>query len=95
LFRECPLNVAPKEGNPEDRKDKDGFAQPGGKQRQSGRRKQNQVSKDPSTHNKFVILQDQPEDSATIITPKELPVENTSSSKEQEVDWQPQEKKAD
>jgi hypothetical protein len=95
LFRECPLNATPKEGNPEDGKDKDGFAQPRGKRRQAGRWQQNQVSKDPSTRNKFAILKDQPEDPATIITPKELPVNNTSSSKEQEEDRQPQGKKVD
>jgi hypothetical protein len=91
----APSMRPPKEGNPEDGKDKDGFAQPGGKRRQAGRRQQNQVSKDPSTRNKFAILQDQPEDPATNITPKELPVDNTSSSKEQEEDRQPQGKKAD
>jgi hypothetical protein len=36
LFRECPLNTAHKEGNPESGKDKDDFAQPAGKRRQGG-----------------------------------------------------------
>jgi hypothetical protein len=36
LFKECPLNAAHKEGNPEGSKDKYGFAQPAGKRRQGG-----------------------------------------------------------
>jgi hypothetical protein len=59
LFRECPVNNAQKEGNPEVSKDKDGFVQPAGKRRQGVRRQPAQVSKDPSTSNKFAILQDQ------------------------------------
>jgi hypothetical protein len=61
LFRECPLNNAPKEGNPDSNKDKDGFTQPTGKRRPGGRRQPAQVSKDPSTSNRFIALQDQPE----------------------------------
>jgi hypothetical protein len=64
LFRECPLNNAPKEGNPDSNKDKDGFTQPTGKRRPGGRRQPAQVSKDPSTSNRFIALQDQPENPA-------------------------------
>jgi hypothetical protein len=59
LFRECPLNNIQKEGNTEGGKDKDGFVQPAGKRRQGARRQPAQVSNDPSTSNKFAILQDQ------------------------------------
>jgi hypothetical protein len=61
LFRECPLNMVQKEGNLERGKDKDDFVQPAGKRRQGGRKQPTQVSKDPSTSNKFAILQNQPE----------------------------------
>ena len=62
LFRECPLNVTHKEGNPESDKDKEGFMQQAGRRRQGGRKQPSQVSKDPSTSNKFAILQDHPEE---------------------------------
>jgi hypothetical protein len=61
LFRECPLNMINKDGNPESGKDKEGFVQPAGRRRQGGRKQLTQVSKDPSTNNKFAILQDQSE----------------------------------
>jgi hypothetical protein len=80
LFRECPLNVAHKEGNPEGGKDKDGFAQPAGKRRQGGRKQPAQVSKDPSTSNKYAILQDQPENPSTFINPNELHADNLPQS---------------
>jgi hypothetical protein len=62
LFRECPLNIAHKEGNPEAGKDKEGFTQQPGRRRQGGRRQPAQVTKDPSTSNKYVVLQDNPEE---------------------------------
>jgi hypothetical protein len=80
LFRECPLNAAHKEGNPEGRKDKDDFSQPAGKRRQGGRKKPTQVSKDPSTSNKYAILQDQPENPSTLINPNELHADNPPHS---------------
>jgi hypothetical protein len=83
LFRECPLNAAHKEGNPEGGKDKDDFAQPAGKRRQGGRKKPAQVSKDPSTSNKYEILQDQPENPSTLINPNELHVDNPPQSMSQ------------
>ena len=61
LFREFPLNQINKEGNPEGRKDNEGFTQQAGKRRQGGRRTATQVNKDPSTSNKFAILQDTPD----------------------------------
>jgi len=61
LFRECPLNQINKEGNPEGRKDNEGFTQQAGKRRQGERRTATQVNKDPSTSNKFAILQDTPD----------------------------------
>jgi hypothetical protein len=81
LFRECPLNEAPKEGNTENSKDKEGFAPPGGKRRQANRRQPNQVSKDPSTRNKFDALQDQSENPETNTNPPKRPEDFTSSSK--------------
>jgi hypothetical protein len=50
-----------KDGNLERSKDKEGFVQPAGRRRQGGRKQLTQVSKDPSTNNKFAILQDQSE----------------------------------
>jgi hypothetical protein len=81
LFRECPLNEAPKEGNTENSKDKEGFTPPGGKRRQANRRQPNQVSKDPSTRNKFDGLQDQSENPETNTNPPKRPEDFTSSSK--------------
>jgi hypothetical protein len=83
IFSECPLNAAHKEGNPEGGKDKDGFAQPVGKIRQGGRKQPAQVSKDPSTSNKYAILQDQPENPSTLINPNELHVDNPPQSMSQ------------
>jgi len=73
LFRECPLNMPTKEGNPEASKDKDDFIQPAGKRRQGGRKPTAQVSKDPSTSNKFSILQNHTEDTIN----QENPIEPT------------------
>jgi hypothetical protein len=70
LFRECPLNATHKEGNSEADKDKDGFIQASGKRRQGGRKQATQASKDPSTNNKYEILQDQPENPSDPKTPK-------------------------
>jgi hypothetical protein len=81
LFRECPLNEAPKEGNIENSKDKEGFAPPGGKIRQANRRQPNQIRKDPSTRNKFDALQDQSENPAHNNNPPKQPEDFTSSSK--------------
>jgi hypothetical protein len=61
LFRECPLNLINKDGNPDSGKDKEGFVQPAARRRQGGRRQTAQVSKDPPTSNKFAILTDQSE----------------------------------
>jgi hypothetical protein len=73
LFRECPLNTVQKEGNPESGKDKDGFVQPAGKRHQGGRKQPAQVSKDPSTSNKFAILQNQPENPINLANPNAPP----------------------
>jgi hypothetical protein len=72
LFRECPLNATNKEGNSDADKDKDGFAHTPGKRRQGGRKKATQASKDPSTNNKYAVLQDQPENPSD---PKEVQTE--------------------
>ena len=77
LFRECPLNATHKEGNPEVGKDKEGFAQPAGKRRQGGRKKPTQVSKDPSTSNKYAILQDQRENPSVPQNPNDFHTKNT------------------
>ena len=69
LFRECPLNMTHKEGNPESGKDKDGFVQPVGKRGQGGRKQPAQVRKGPSTSNKFAILQNQPANPTTPANP--------------------------
>jgi hypothetical protein len=95
LFRECPLNAAHKEGNPEGGKDKDGFAQPAGKRRQGGRKKPAQVSKDPSTSNKYAILQDQPENPSTLINPNELHADNPPHSMSQGEERSSQGKESD
>jgi hypothetical protein len=79
LFRECLLNVAHKEGNPERGKDKDEFTQPAGKRRQGGRKKPAQVSKDPSTSNQYAILPDQLENPSTLINPNEPHADNPSN----------------
>jgi hypothetical protein len=63
LFRECPLNNAHKEGHPDSAKDKDGFTQQTGRRRQAARRQPAQVTKDPSSSNKYAVLQDNPEES--------------------------------
>jgi hypothetical protein len=78
LFRECPLNNTHKEGNPEIGKNKDGFMTQAGRRRQGSRKQPAQVSKDPSTSNKFTILQDNPGESSNPahITP---PSQNTAS----------------
>jgi hypothetical protein len=68
LFRECPLNAVHKEGAPDTGKDKEGFAQQAGRWRQGTRKQPSQVSKDPSTSNKFALLQDQPENPQNIST---------------------------
>jgi hypothetical protein len=78
LFRECPLNTAPKEGNPDSNKDKDGFMQPTGRRRPAGRKQPAQVSKDPSSSNRFTALQDQPENPANHPPPNEPPPANGS-----------------
>jgi hypothetical protein len=61
LFRDCPLNAIPKDATSTGGKDQDGFIQPAGRKRQGGRKQIPQVNKDPSTSNKFEILQDKPE----------------------------------
>jgi hypothetical protein len=83
LFRECPLNMASKEGNPEAGKDKDEFMQPAGKRRQGGRKPMAQVSKDPSTSNKFSILQNHTEDPINQVNPIEPSPSNVPQSTSQ------------
>ena len=95
VFRECPLNTAHKEGNPKSSKDKDDFAQPAGKRRQGGRKQAAQVSKDPSTSNKFSILQDQPENPTTLINPNEPHLDNRPQSISQGDEPPPQGKESD
>jgi hypothetical protein len=95
LFRECPLNTTHKEGKPENGQDKEGFMQQAGRKRQRSRKQPAQVSKDPSTSNKFAILQDNPEESPnpahinpspqhTASQIKGLEVEQPTKSKESE-----------
>jgi hypothetical protein len=71
-------NTVPKEGNPESGKDKDGFVQPAGKRRQGGRKQPSQVSKDPSTSNKFSMLQNQTENPINPTNPMAPPPSNAS-----------------
>jgi hypothetical protein len=79
-FRDCPLNMVQKEGNPESGKDKDDFVQLAGKKRQGGRKQPDQVSKDPSTSNKFSILQNQPENPINPANPIAPPPGNAPQS---------------
>jgi hypothetical protein len=95
LFRECPLNNAHKEGNPEGRKDKDEFVQLARKRRQGGRKQPAQVSKDPSISNKFAILQDQPENPTTPTNPNVPPPDNGPQSTGQRTKRPPQGKESD
>jgi hypothetical protein len=78
LFRECPLNNPPKEENPANGKDKEGFMHQAGRRRQGGRKQPAQVSKDPSTSNKFAVLQDNPGE-ASNTAPSNQPPPNTAS----------------
>jgi hypothetical protein len=78
--------VVAKEGNPESDKDKDGFVQPPGKMRQGGRKQPAQVSKDPSTSNKFSILQNQPENPINFANPLAPPPSITPQSISQGTD---------
>jgi hypothetical protein len=73
LFRECPLNAVHREEAPDTGKDKDGFAQPAGRRRQGNRKQPAQVCKEPSTSNKYAILQDQPENPLNDATPQPFP----------------------
>jgi hypothetical protein len=95
LFRECPLNTAHKEGNPENGKDKEGFVQPAGRRRQGGRKQPIQVSKDPSTSNKFTILQDQPENPITPANPNVPSLHNEPQTVGQSIERPPQSKEPD
>jgi len=72
LFRDFPLNVAHKEGNSEADKDKDGFILASGKKIQAGRKQVTPTNKDPSTSNKYEILQDQPENPSNPKNPKDF-----------------------
>jgi hypothetical protein len=96
LFRECPLNNMPKEGKPENAQDKEGFTQQAGRRRQGSRKQPAQVSKDPSTSNKYAILQDAPKDTPntahtnpppqhTAFQPKSLEEEQPKKNKESEL----------
>jgi hypothetical protein len=89
LFRECPLNMVHKEGNPDTGKDKEGFVQTAGRRRQGNRKQATQVSKDPSTSNKFAILQDQPENPLTDANPHEPSLHNEPQTESQSIDPTP------
>jgi hypothetical protein len=89
LFRECPLINTPKENNPDNNKDKDGFIQPTGKWRLGGRRQPAQVSKDPSSINRFTALQDQPENPVDHPLLNETPLASGSQNDKRKEDLSP------
>jgi hypothetical protein len=100
LFRECPLNMIQKEGpseNGKDKegKDKEGFVQQTGKRRTGGKRQPAQISKDPSTHNKYVVLQDQPEHMPDIVTQSAPPINLESHDRGAEAETSQQSKEPD
>jgi hypothetical protein len=82
-------NTVPKEGNPESGKDKDGFVQPAGKRHQGGRKQPSQVRKDPSTSNKFAMLQNQIENPINPTNPMAPPPSNASQYISQGTDRRP------
>ena len=92
LFREFPLNTAHREGNPENDKDKEGFVQPAGRRHQGNKKQASQVSKDPSTSNKFSILQDQPENPITPVNPHVPSLHNEPQTEGQSIEPPPQSK---
>jgi hypothetical protein len=61
LFRDSPLNVTIKHGNPDASKNKYDFTQAPGRHKKGVLKKVSQENKDPTTNNQYEILQNQPE----------------------------------